>query len=174
MTRNIQRLTVVVAMLTGAAVLHAATATLETSLAEAGARRKAAENRLGQIKSTSSQSAEAARALYGDAAAKNNAWVDAVCRTIEEGTKDAPDVSSLAEPAAASLLAWVSGLDKALGNPESSAAIADGSRKQVIQNLTDVAAKAWQKNRALSAEKRRQASAALRARLQWKTLEQLP
>ena len=36
------------------------------------------------------------------------------------------------------LLAWVSGLDKALGNPESSAAIADGSRKQVIQNLTDV------------------------------------
>lgn len=161
-------------MLTGVTVLHAATATLETSVAEAEGRRKAAESRLGQIKSKSSPAADAAKALYADAAAKNNAWVDAVCRAIEEGTKAAPDVSSLAEPAAASLLAWVSGLDKALGNPESSAAIADGSRKQVIQNLGGIAVKSWQKNRTPDAAKRRQASVALRARLQWKTLEEMP
>ena len=171
MNRNTGTLAIAMAMLTGAAILQAAS--LETSVIDADGRRKAAEIRLAKVKALSSPVADQAKALYAEAAAKNNAWVDALCRAIDEGAQAAPDLSSLAEPASASLLAWVGAQDKALGNPETTAAIAEGSRKQVVQNLSDIATGSWKKNGKLAPEKRRQASADLRARLQWKSVEEV-
>ena len=82
-------------VLAGTSALFAA-ANVDKALTEADGRRKAAENGLREIKAKSKEQGEQVRPLYAEAASRNNAWLDVVCQSIQQGASTAPDVSSLA------------------------------------------------------------------------------
>lgn len=99
--------------------------------------------------------------------------VDAVYGAIEQGASSAPDVAAIAEPAASSLVEWVGGRNKALALPDLTVANADAARKQIRQNLLDIADGAWRSARNRDPEKRKKAAAELRERLRWKAFAEI-
>ena len=146
-------------------------ASLDESLANAESRRKAAENGLREIRARVAAQAEPLRAVYGVAAERNNAWVEAMCSAIEKGVVPGPDVAGMAEPAAAALMEWVAGRNKALGLPEVSGANLEAVRRQITQNLTDIVGGAARATSPKDAGKRKQTAGGLRERLQWKAFD---
>jgi hypothetical protein len=105
------------------------------ALAEAESRRRAAENGVQEIQRKSPPNAAELRSAYTDAEPSNNAWLDALVRSLEQST--APEVA-MAESAAKSFVAWVTVRNRALGEPEITAAVGEGVRKGVVQNLVDI------------------------------------
>jgi hypothetical protein len=153
------------------AFVHAAD--LKKALAEADSRRKAAENGLRQIKAKSSEQAEQVRASYTAAASGNNAWVDAMCQSIEQDSAKGPDVGTAAQVAANSLVDWVSLRNRALGIAELTGGVADGLKKSIAQNLVDIASESWKANHGGNQQKRTAAAVALKERLRWLTWEEV-
>ena len=171
MVQGVRQLVTLTMVFSGFCTLMAAP--LDKSLSDTDGRRKAAENGLRQIKAKSQEQAEGVRALYTAAASNNNAWVDAVCQAIEQGTPANPDLSGVAGSAASSLLEWVSARNRALGVAEMTAPVAESVKKSIVQDLTDIAVGTWRTSRGDSADKRKKAAATLRERLRWKAFEEV-
>jgi hypothetical protein len=147
-------------------------ADLKRALSEAEGRKKAAENGLMEIKSKGQPSDELRRA-YVDAATQQNAWLDAVCGAVEQGTATAPDVSTSAQTAATALVQWVNQRNRVLGLPELRGAIADSVQKKTAQDLIDIASDSWKSNRSGDGTKRAAAAASLKGRLRWKSFDEV-
>ena len=150
-------------------VLTSQAADVNKALSEAEGRKRAAENGLKEIKSKSSPPSEQIQTAYMDAATKQNAWLDAVCEAVEQGTASAPDVSSSAEAAATTLVQWVSVRNQALGLPDLTGAVADSVKQSVARDLVDIAGTTWKNSRGADAKKRTSVVASLKERLRWKT-----
>jgi hypothetical protein len=142
-------------------------------IADAEGRKKAAENGLREIKAKSVQQGEQVRSPYADAVAAQNAWLDMVCQAVQQGTAAAPDVTAATQAAATSLLDWVNVRNRALGLPELTGAIADSTKKAVVENLAELTTVTWKNNRSADERKRTQAATALKDRLHWKTFEEV-
>ena len=99
--------------------------------------------------------------------------MDIVCDAIQQGASAAPDVTTAAEPAAVSLIAWVGGRNKALGLPDLTGQYAESVKKVVLQNISAIADGAWRNNRGRDQARRQKAAADLRGRLSWKKFEEL-
>ena len=143
-------------------------ADLNKALTETEGRRRAAENGLRDIKKKSARDAEQVRALYTEAASANNAWLETVCQAIQQGAANAPDVATSAQSAADALVAWVNLRNRALSLPVLDDTVATMVKRTVVQNLTDIAAESWKKDRRNDERKRTAAVARLKERLQWK------
>jgi hypothetical protein len=148
-------------------------ADLGKTIASAEGRKRAAENGLKEIKAKSSQPAEQIRAAYVEAAKKQNAWLDAVCQAVEQGSATAPDVSTAAQSAADSLVEWVNVRNRALGLPELTGTVADSTKKSVVQDLLNIASEIWKDNRSTDAKKRTTAATSLKERLRWRAFEEI-
>lgn len=148
-------------------------ADLNKALTETEGRRRAAENGLRDIKKKSAQDAEQVRALYTEAASANNTWLDTVCQAIQQGTAEAPDVSASTQAAADALTAWVNVRNRALSLPVLDESVAATVKRTVVENLTDIAAEVWKKERRGDERKRTAAVATLTQRLRWSTWEQI-
>lgn len=167
--RRLSRFATIVGMVvTVGAWVHAAD--IGKALAEAEGRRRAAESGVQQIVSKSSTDGNDVRTAYADAAMAQNAWLDAVCQSLEKGA--AAD-ATLAEAAAKSLVAWVNVRNRALGQPEMTAAVADGVRKGTVQNLVDISSQEWKANHSADAKKRAGVVSMLNEHLRWKKLEEI-
>jgi hypothetical protein len=141
--------------------------------ANAEGRKRAAENGLKEIKTKSPQHSEQVRTAYTDAAMQQNAWLDALCQAVEQGTAAAPDLSSVAAAAASSLVDWVNVRNRALGLPELTGALGDNTRKSVAQDLLDITRTTWRSNRSADAKKRSSTANSLKERLGWRTFEEI-
>jgi pyruvate/2-oxoglutarate dehydrogenase complex dihydrolipoamide acyltransferase (E2) component len=148
-------------------------ADLGKTIASTEGRKRAAENGLKEIKAKSPQPSEQIRAAYVEAANKQNAWLDVVCQAVEQGSTAAPDVSTAAQSAADSLVEWVNVRNRALGLPELTGAIADSTKKSVVQDLLDIANETWKNNRSTDAKKRTSAASSLKDRLRWRAFEEI-
>ena len=158
-------------LVAGGAVLAAAD--LEKALAGADGRRRAAENGLRQIKAKPPGEIEQIRALYTEAASRNNAWLDIVCQAVQQPSSTAPDVTAAVEPAASTLVAWVSARNRALGVAGLTPAVADAVRTSVVAELTEIAGATWKRNHGGSAPRRANAVAGLNGRLRWKAWDEV-
>ena len=148
-------------------------ADVEKALKDADGRRRGAESGLRDIKAKSMEQAEQVRTPYSEAASKNNVWLDAVRQTLQQLGSSAPDVASAAEQAATALVEWVSARNRALGEPEMTAIVADSVKKRIVAGLTDIANETWKDNRAANDQKRTKAATALKDRLQWRTWQEV-
>ena len=155
------------------AALASQAADLNKAVSEAEGRKRAAENGLKDIKAKSSQPGDEIRTAYTKAATSQNAWLDAVCRTVEQATTSAPDVSVAADTAAQTLVEWVSVRNRALGLPELTGATADSVKKSVTQDLVDIASATWKNNRSADTKKRAAVAASLKERLRWKAFDEI-
>jgi len=171
-SRARQKLIVAVFVL-GSGALTLTAADVDQALREADGRRKAAETGVRDIKAKSQEQAGQARALYAEAASRNNAWLEAVCQAIQQGSSSAPNVSAMVEPAATALVQWVSARNRALGLPELTSPIGDTVKKRVIADLTDISNETWSRNRNAAEQKRTQAATSLKERLQWRSWEEV-
>ena len=167
-----QKLMVTVFVL-GSGALTLTAADVDQALKEADGRRKAAETGVRDIKAKSQEQAGQARALYAEAASRNNAWLATVCQAIQQGSSGAPNVSAMVEPAATALVQWVSARNRALGLPELTSPIGDTVKKRVIADLTDISNETWSRNRNAAEQRRTQAATALKERLQWRSWEEV-
>jgi hypothetical protein len=154
------------------AVTVSQAADLKKAMSETEGRKKAAENGLKEIKAKGQPSEELQRS-YIDAASQQNAWLDSVCGALEQGAPATPDVSTVAQSAASSLVEWVNHRNRALGLAELTGAIAESVKKKTSQDLVDIATETWKDNRSGDAKKRMTAAAALKERLRWKTFEEV-
>jgi hypothetical protein len=148
-------------------------ANLSQALTEADGRRKAAENGVREIKARAKDQVDQVRPLYAEAASRNNAWLGTVSQVIEQASPTAPDVSVSVDPAASALLQWVSARNRALGAKELTPSIADGLKKRIVQELSEIATGTWKDNRGASEQSRKKAAAALTERLEWRTWEDI-
>jgi hypothetical protein len=148
-------------------------ADLGKTIASTEGRKRAAENGVKEIKSKSPQPSEQIRAAYVEAATKQNAWLDVVCQAVEQGSTAAPDVSTAAQSAADSLVEWVNVRNRALGLPELTGAVADSTKKSVVQDLLNIASESWKGNRSTDAKKRTSAASSLKDRLRWRAFEEI-
>lgn len=131
-----------------------------------------AESGLRQIKAKSGDQAEQLRPLYAEAASRNNAWLDTVCQAIQQGMSTAPEVSAAVDPAASALVAWVSARNRALGVADLTGPIAGAVKKNVIEDLSELATATWKSNRGGSEQKRMKAAQALKDRLRsWEEIQ---
>ena len=171
-TRSRRTLMIAVFVL-GSGALTLTAADVDQALREADGRRKAAESGVRDIKAKSQDPAGQVRALYAEAASRNNAWLDSVCQAIQQDSSSPPDVSAMVEPAATALVQWVSGRNRTLGLPELTSPIADTVKKKVIADLSDISNETWRSNRNAAEQKRTQAATALKERLQWRSWEEV-
>jgi len=156
------------------AALASQAADLNKAVSDAEGRKRAAENGLKEIKTRSASPLEQIRAAYKEAATSQNAWLEAVCQAVEQGTATAPDVSTAAESAATTLVEWVSVRNRALGLPELTGAVADSVKKSVTQDLLEIAGATWKNNRGADAKKRTSVAETLKERLRWRMFEEIP
>ena len=171
MKRKHQSMLAAVMLLVTGAILQAAD--VDKAIAAAESRRKGAESSMREIAGKSTAAVEQARAAYTAAAAQQNAWLDLVCEAIEAGSTTAPDVSAASQAATAALMNWVAVGGEALELPALSDSVAAGLRKSVTQDLIDIASGAWTSNRDADPKARSEAAASLKARLRWKTAQEL-
>ena len=171
MVRTLRKGLVVIAVVAIAGIASHA-ADIKKALAQTEGRKRAAENGLKEIKAKG-QPSEQIRSAYTEASTRQNAWLDSVCQAVEQGGATAPDVSGPAQAAAASLVDWVNVRNRTLGLPELSGAIADSTKKSVVQDLMDISSETWKDNRSTDAKKRATATAALKERLRWKPFEEI-
>ena len=160
--------TIVAMVVTGAALMHAAD--IGKALAEAEARRRAAESGVQQVQPKLSTDGNGVRAAYADAATAQNAWLDALIQSFEKSA--APD-ATLAEAAAKSLVTWVNVRNRTLGQPEMTAAVADGVRKDIVRNLVDISSQEWKANHSADARRRETVVSTLNTHLRWKKFEDI-
>jgi hypothetical protein len=83
------------------------------------------------------------RERYSEAAVRNNAWLDAVCQAIQQGSATAPDVATSVEAAAVSLVDWAKLRNRALGIPDMNEAAAASVKRMVVRDLTEIAKAEW-------------------------------
>ena len=171
MVRMVRRSTVAIGVLLLAGTAGRA-ADINKAIANTEGRKRAAENGLREIKAKG-QPSEQTRNAYGEAASRQNAWLESVCQAIEQGATAAPDVSSSAQSAATSLVEWVNVRNRALGVPELPGNIADSTKKSVTQDLIDIANTTWKNNRASDAKRRSAFAASLKERLRWKPFDEI-
>jgi hypothetical protein len=57
--------------------------------------------------------------------------------------------------------------------PELTGAIADSTKKSVVQDLLDIANETWKNNRSTDAKKRTSAASSLKDRLRWRAFEEI-
>jgi len=155
-------------VIAAAAIAHAAD--IGKALADAEARRRAAESGVRQVQPKVSTDGSDVRTAYAEAATAQNAWLDAVIQSLEKGA--AAD-ATLAEAAAKSLVAWVNVRNRTLGQPEMTAALAEGVRKDIVRNLVDISSQEWKANHSSDAKKRAAVVATLDQHLRWKTFEEI-
>ena len=166
--RRVSTLATAVVMLVAAAVVHAAD--IGKALAEAEARRRAAESGVQQVQPKLATDGNDVRTAYAEAASAQNAWLDAVIESFEKNA--APDVA-LAEAAVKSLVGWVNVRNRALGQPEMTAAVADGVRKDIVRNLVDISRQEWKANHSADARRRETVVGTLNGHLRWKKFEEI-
>jgi hypothetical protein len=171
MVQMIQRSIAVLAMVVVAGVASQA-ADVKKALSETEGRKRAAENGLKQIKAKGTPSGQV-RGAYAEASTRQNAWLDTVCQSVEQGSATAPEVAPATQAAANSLVDWVNVRNRALDLPEVTGAIADSTKKRVAQDLIDIATETWKDNRSSDAKKRTAAATALKERLRWKPFEEI-
>lgn len=150
-----------------------AVADIQASLSETEGRRQMAENGLRDIKKKSAQEAEQVRERYNDAAARNNAWLDALCQAIQQGSATAPDVSASADAAAVSLVEWAKVRNRALGIPEMNEAATAAVKRMAVRDLNEIAKAEWASKHRGDESRRTKAATALKERLRWKTWEEV-
>jgi hypothetical protein len=160
--------TIVAMVVTGAALMHAAD--IGKALAEAEGRRRAAESGVQQVQPKLSTDGNAVRAAYAEAATAQNAWLDAVIQSFDKGA--AAD-ATLAEAAAKPLVAWVNVRNRTLGQPEMTAAVSEGVRKDIVRNLVDIAGQEWKANHSADAKRRAAVVPQLDQHLRWKKFEDI-
>ena len=165
------RVRVIGLLIVSVGVLHAAN--IDKPLAETEGRRRAAETGVRQIKAKSVQDAEQVRALYTGAASRQNAWLDLACQGIEQSAPAAPDVAAAAQTAASTLLEWVVGRNRALGQPIMADKVAESVKASIVRDLTDIADEVWRSHRGANSEKRTKSIADLRSRLLWKPWDEV-
>jgi hypothetical protein len=118
-------------------------ANLSHAIAQAKGCKRAAENGLRAVRAMSvAQAGDLAR-IYDCPAAKQNTWLESACTAIEKGGTTAPDTSSAAGAAAASLIEWVGARNRALGEPELKGEIAETTKKSIMERLTVISTEAW-------------------------------
>ena len=160
--------TVVGIVVVAAAMAHAAD--IGKALADAEARRRAAEAGVQQVQPKLGTDGSEVRMAYAEAATAQNAWLDAVIQSFDKGT--APD-AALAEAAAKSLVAWVNVRNRTLGQPEMTAGVAEGVRKGIVQNLMDISSQEWKANHSKNPNTRGAVVATLEQHLRWKMFEEI-
>ena len=143
-------------------------ANIDKAIADAQSRRRAAENGLRDIKSKVPGQAEDARRAYATATDGQNAWLEHVCQTVESGAAIA-DVTSTAQTAASTLVAWVAVRNRALGVPVMTNEIAESVKKSMVQDLVEIANATTKSARGSDPQKRLKMTASLRNQLQWKS-----
>lgn len=169
MLKHLSRFGTAVAItLTATALVQAAD--IGKALADAEARRRAAESGVQQIQPTLSTDGNGVRTAYAEAASAQNAWLDALVQSFEKG---AVQDATLAEAAAKSLVAWVNVRNRTLGQPEMTAAIAEGVRKDIVQNLMDISNQEWKANHSSDARRRAVVVTTLDQHLRWKKFEEI-
>ena len=160
---------------TVAAITLIATALVQAAdigkaLAEAEARRRAAESGVQQVQPKLSTDGDGVRTAYAEAATAQNAWLDGLIQSFEKSA--APD-ATLAEAAAKSLVTWVNVRNRTLGQPEMTAAVAEGVGKDIVQNLVDISTQEWKANHSADAKRRAVVVTALNDHLRWKKFEEI-
>ena len=166
--RQVSTLGTVVGVLVAAVAIHAAD--IGKALADAEARRRAAESGVQQVQPKLATDGNDLRTAYAEAAAAQNAWLDAVVESL--GKNAAPD-ATLAEAAAKSLVGWVNVRNKALGQPEMTDAVAEGVRKDIVRNLVDISSQEWKANHTGDAKRREMVIGTLNTHLRWKKFEDI-
>jgi hypothetical protein len=161
--------TLVIAFLIAGAIAQAAN--VDKALADSESRRKTAENGAREIKKKSSGQAAQVRAAYTAAANEHNAWLDQVCRAIEENGPSTLDASAAAKAAASSLVDWVAVRNRALDTPVMKSDLAEGVKKSVVQDMIDIATSSLKSAQGADKQKRMKIAASLNERLRWKTWE---
>jgi hypothetical protein len=68
---------------------------------------------------------------------------------------------------------WIAVGGRALALEPLSDSLSEGLRKSISRDLTDIANATWNNYRTADEKKRTQAAASLKARLRWKTAEEL-
>ena len=154
------------------AVAGALAANADKAMADTESRRRAAENGLREIKAKSADALDETRRAYATAAAGQNAWLDQVCKALEETTPGA-DVSPAAQTAASTLVDWVAVRNRALAAPVMTIEVADSVKKSIVRDLLDIANATWKSARGDDAQRRSKTVASLRERLRWKPWEDL-
>ena len=158
-----------IALLIAGAISQAAN--VDKALADSESRRKTAENGVREIKKKSSGQAEQVRAAYTAAANEHNAWLEQVCRAIEENGPSPLDASAAAKAAASSLVDWVAVRNRALDTPVMTNELAEGVKKSVVQDMIDIATSSLKSAQGADKPKRMKLAASLSERLRWKTWE---
>ena len=147
-------------------------ANIDKAITDAEGRRRAAENGLREIKTKSHNSIEEVHSAYSAAAASQNAWLDQVCKAIEDGSA-ATDITSTAQSAAASLIAWVATRNRALGVPVMTKELEDGAKGSIARDLVEIANATWKAARGSNPQQRQKTSASFRERLRWKSWDEI-
>lgn len=155
-----------------AATVVATAGNVSNALVQADGRKKAAENGARDIKRRGSSESDTARGVYTEAATRHNAWVEALCASIEQGTASAPDVATI-EPAASALVAWLNARNRFLGVSEMTAPIEDSVKRKVVQELTEISTASWKTNRGADPKRRSAVATSLKERLAWRTWEEI-
>ena len=158
-----------IALLIAGAISQAAN--VDKALADSESRRKTAENGVREIKKKSSGQAEQLRAAYTAAANEHNAWLEQVCRAIEENGPSTLDASAAAKAAASSLVDWVAVRNRALDTPVMTNELAEGVKKSVVQDMNDIATSSLKSAQGADKQKCMKLAASLSERLRWKTWE---
>jgi hypothetical protein len=156
-----------VALLIAGAITQAAS--MDKALADSEARRKTAENGVREIKKKSSAQAEQVRAAYTAAAGEHNAWLEQVCRAIEEGDSSTLDATDAAMAAASALVDWVAVRNRALDLPVMIQELAESTKRSVVQDMVEIAASSLKAARGADKQKRIKIAVSLSERLRWKT-----
>ena len=160
-----------IVLLTAGAALQAAN--IDKAIADAESRRRGAEDSLREILAKSDKQIDQARISYTNAASSQNAWLDLVCQTTESGSAAAPDVTAASQAAATAIMDWVAVGGEALGLPALKTSLAAGLKKSITQDLIDIGNATWKNYGSADEKKRTEAVASLKARLHWKTPEEL-
>ena len=168
MTRRLQMLVGMVGVLIASALAIGA-ADMTKALDQAEGRRRAAENGLKEIKGKG-QPSEEVRKAYVEAATRQNAWLEAVCLSLEQGASAPPDVTAVTQAAAVALVDWVQVRNPAVGLPALNDQAAATTKKTVIQTLTEITAES---SKARDPKRRADTVSMLKQRLHWKAYDEI-
>ena len=148
-------------------------ANIDKAIADAESRRKGAESSLREIMAKSDPQIDQARTSYTTAASSQNAWLDLVCNTIEQGATAAPDMIGPSQAAATALMDWVAVGGKVLGLPVLKDSVAKDLQKAFTQNLIEIGNTAWKTYSSADEKTRTEVVTHLKTRLRWKTAQEV-
>ena len=148
-------------------------ADIDRVIADAESRRKGAEASMREIAAKGDAQVDQAKAAYTQAATQQNAWLDLVVQAVEQDAPAAPDVTAASQSATAALMNWIAVGGRALKLPALNDSTAAGLSKAFARDLTDIATATWTAHKGADPQKRSEAVASLKARLRWKTAEEI-